>query len=68
MARPISFRPPAQWTYEVVGVVERPGDSKERRSKRATLTNGVHIEVPEFVGVGERVVVDIAERAYVKRE
>jgi len=65
--RPISFRPPLQWTYTISKVEERAGDSKARGYKRATLINGVHIEVPEFVSTGERIVIDVEEVKYSKR-
>jgi elongation factor P len=43
------------------------GQTAASSYKPAILDNGVKIGVPPFVAAGERVVVNIAERAYVER-
>jgi elongation factor P len=43
------------------------GQTASSSYKPALLDNGVKIGVPPFVAAGERVVVNIAERAYVER-
>lgn len=43
------------------------GQTASGSFKPATLSNGVRISVPQFVNEGDDVIVDTAERAYVKR-
>ncbi|KAJ8653731.1 translation elongation factor P [Lichtheimia ornata] len=66
---PITFKLPQNHTYTVESVVERAGQAaKGTVYKTATLANGAKLQVPEFVHEGDRVVVDIAARKYVKRD
>ncbi len=66
--KPISFRLPASMDLEVVETspVMRTA-TKSSSSKPATLSNGVTIQVPDFIGPGERVRVNPRDRAYIER-
>ena len=66
--RPIGFVLPDQVTLEIVEsepVVK--GQTATSSYKPAVLENGARLMVPPFIGVGERVVVDTNELAYVRR-
>jgi elongation factor P len=66
--RPIGISLPDQVTLKVVEaepVVK--GQTAASSYKPAVLENGVRVLVPPFIGVGERVVVDTNEIAYVRR-
>ena len=66
--KPISFTLPSSMELEVVETnpVMKTA-TKTASSKPAVLSNGVTIQVPEFVETGERVRVNPRERAYIER-
>jgi elongation factor P len=67
--QPATFRLPANYTYTVDSVVERAGQAaKGTVYKTASLSNGSKLQVPEFVHEGDRIIVDIENMKYVKRE
>ncbi|KAI8139322.1 hypothetical protein BJV82DRAFT_646237 [Fennellomyces sp. T-0311] len=67
--KPVIFKLPSNYTFTVDSVVERAGQAaKGTVYKTATLTNGAKLQVPEFVHPGDRIIVDIESRKYVKRE
>jgi elongation factor P len=43
------------------------GQTAAKSNKPATLSNGVVIQVPPFIGVGERIRVDSGEQRYIER-
>ncbi|MBV8939915.1 MAG: elongation factor P [Alphaproteobacteria bacterium] len=66
--KPISVQMPEKATLTIVEadpVVK--GQTASSSYKPAILENGVRILVPPFIGAGERVVVNIADAAYVER-
>ncbi|HEY4101237.1 MAG TPA: elongation factor P [Gemmatimonadales bacterium] len=66
--RPISFQLPASLELEVVETSPvMKTATKTASSKPAKLSNGVTIQVPEFVAQGERVRVNPRERVYLER-
>ena len=66
--RPISFRLPKSMELEIIETSPvMKTATKSASSKPAKLSNGVTINVPEFVAQGERVRVNPAERAYIER-
>lgn len=66
--RPISFKLPSSLELEVVETAPAMKTAtKSSSAKPAKLSNGVTINVPEFVGQGERVRVNPRERAYIER-
>jgi elongation factor P len=66
--KPISFTLPKSMEMEIVETAPAMKTAtKNASSKPAKLSNGVTINVPEFVGQGERVRVNPAERAYIER-
>ncbi|KAI9290081.1 hypothetical protein BC943DRAFT_270922 [Umbelopsis sp. AD052] len=66
--QPITFKLPANYEYTIESVVERAGQAaKGTVYKQAMLTNGTKVQVPEFIGEGEKIVVDIGELKYMKR-
>lgn len=67
--KPVLFKLPSNYTFTVESVVERAGQAaKGTVYKTAMLANGAKLQVPEFVHPGDRIVVDIDSRKYVKRE
>jgi len=66
--KPISFTLPSSMELEIVETnpVMKTA-TKTASSKPARLSNGVTIQVPEFVETGERVRVNPRERAYIER-
>jgi elongation factor P len=65
---PISFTLPKSMELEVIETSPvMKTATKTASSKPAKLSNGVTINVPEFVAQGERVRVNPAERAYIER-
>ncbi|KAI8079929.1 uncharacterized protein BX664DRAFT_388886 [Halteromyces radiatus] len=67
--QPAIFKLPANYVYTVDSVVERAGQAaKGTVYKTASLSNGAKLQVPEFVHEGDRIVVDIENMKYVKRE
>jgi elongation factor P len=66
--KPISFTLPSSMELEVVETnpVMKTA-TKTASSKPAVLSNGVTIQVPEFVETGERVRVNPRERSYIER-
>ncbi len=65
---PISFQLPTSLELEVIETAPAMKTAtKSSSSKPATLSNGVTINVPEFVAQGERVRVNPRERAYIER-
>ncbi len=66
--KPISFTLPKSMELEIIETAPAMKTAtKNASSKPAKLSNGVTINVPEFVGQGERVRVNPAERAYIER-
>ncbi|MGB0907557.1 MAG: elongation factor P [Maricaulaceae bacterium] len=66
--RPINISIPEQVVLEVADtepVVK--GQTAANSFKPATLTNGVRTNVPPFVGVGERLIINTEDGSYVKR-
>ena len=67
--KPVTFKLPANYTFTVESVVERAGQAaKGTVYKTATLANGAKLQVPEFVHPGDRIIVDIESKKYMKRE
>jgi elongation factor P len=67
-ARPISIRLPAYVTLTIVEADPAlKGQSVALSYKPALLENGLRIQVPAFIGSGERIVVDTSEVAYMRR-
>ncbi|CAO3639176.1 unnamed protein product [Cunninghamella echinulata] len=67
--QPVAFKLPGNYTYTVESVVERAGQAaKGTVYKTASLTNGAKLQVPEFVHEGDRILVDIENMRYMKRE
>ena len=66
--RPISFKLPSSLELEVIETSPAMKTAtKSSSAKPAKLSNGVTINVPEFVGQGERVRVNPREREYIER-
>ncbi|HPF62175.1 MAG: elongation factor P [Gemmatimonadetes bacterium] len=66
--KPISFTLPASMELEIVETAPAMKTAtKNASSKPAVLSNGVTVNVPEFVETGERVRVNPRERAYIER-
>ena len=66
--RPIGISLPDQVTLEITETEPTvKGQTAASSYKPAMLENGVRVMVPPFVGVGERIVVDTNEVAYVRR-
>lgn len=67
--RAVTFKLPQNHIFTVGSVMERGGQAaKGTVFKTAMLTNGVKLQVPEFVHAGDRIVVDIENMKYVKRD
>ncbi|KAJ3053372.1 hypothetical protein HK097_004422 [Rhizophlyctis rosea] len=70
-SRPIIARSPDRLTYRVTEVTlastSTSPDSKRTGSKTATLDVGVTVQVPDFINVGDSVVVNILEGKYLSR-
>lgn len=67
--QPVTFKLPPHYTYTVDSVVERAGQAaKGTVYKTASLSNGAKLQVPEFVHEGDKIVVDIENMRYMKRE
>ncbi|KAJ3163532.1 hypothetical protein HDU86_000113 [Geranomyces michiganensis] len=71
-AQPLVARMPDRGTYKIVSTAPAASSgtnqsSKGTNYKEAELETGARIMVPEFVGVGEDVVVDLVEYEYVSR-
>ena len=66
--RPIAILLPASAEVEVVETAPvMKTATKTASTKPATLSNGVTIQVPEFIDSGEKVRVNPRERAYIER-
>lgn len=66
--RPIGIQLPDQVTLEVTETEPHiKGQTVSSSYKPALLENGVRTNVPPFVGVGDRIIVDTNEITYVKR-
>jgi elongation factor P len=66
--RPVSVQLPDQVTLEVVeadAVIK--GQTASSSYKPAKLENGVKIQVPPFISVGERIIVNVYDQEYVRR-
>ncbi|ORZ17761.1 hypothetical protein BCR42DRAFT_412461 [Absidia repens] len=67
--QPALFKLPANHVFTVGSVVERAGQAaKGTVYKTASLSNGAKLQVPEFVHEGDRILVDIENMKYMKRE
>jgi len=65
---PIGIQLPQQVTLKITEAEPTlKGQTAASSYKPATLENGVRVMVPPFVSAGERIVVDTAEVAYVRR-
>ncbi|KAF9926339.1 hypothetical protein FBU30_004036 [Linnemannia zychae] len=67
-AKPISVKLPLQAVYEVK--LTHPSAQQANKGtifKNAELDNGIKVQVPDFVNVGDKVVVDTETGKYVKR-
>ncbi|RUS13660.1 hypothetical protein BC937DRAFT_94974, partial [Endogone sp. FLAS-F59071] len=65
---PVSVRLPQTHVYTVASVTERAAQAaKGIMFKPATLANGCCVQVPEFVNVGERIVIEIEQMKYLRR-
>jgi elongation factor P len=65
---PVSLDVPAQVTLAVADTEPAiKGQTASASYKPAVLANGVRITVPQFVNVGDDIVVDTSERSYVRR-
>ena len=65
---PLGIRLPANVILEIVEadpVVK--GQTAANSFKPAKLSNGLKVMVPQFIGTGERIVVDTAEATYMRR-
>ncbi|KAI7828189.1 elongation factor P, C-terminal-domain-containing protein [Gamsiella multidivaricata] len=66
--KPISIKLPAQAIYEVKETHASAAQAnKGTVYKNADLENGIKVQVPDFVNVGDKVVVDTETGKYVKR-
>ncbi len=66
--KPIGISLPDQVTLEVRETEPHiKGQTASSSYKPAVMDNGVRVMVPPFVGVGERIIVDTGEIAYVRR-
>lgn len=66
--RPIGIQLPDQVTLEVTDTEPHiKGQTVSSSYKPALLENGVRTNVPPFIGVGDRIIVDTNEITYVKR-
>lgn len=66
--RPIGIQLPDQVTLEVTDTEPHiKGQTVSSSYKPAILENGVRTNVPPFVGVGDKIIVDTTEITYVKR-
>ena len=66
--KPISFTLPASLEMEIVETAPAMKTAtKNASSKPAVLSNGVTVNVPEFVETGERIRVNPRENAYIER-
>ncbi len=66
--KPISFQLPNSMELEVVETAPiMKTATKSASTKPAVLSNGVTVQVPEFIETGERVRVNPRERAYIER-
>ncbi|RIA96919.1 hypothetical protein C1645_753779 [Glomus cerebriforme] len=65
---PISFRLPQMHAYEVVGATSIVGNaSKGTAIKVVEIRNGIQIHVPEFVNIGDKIVITLNDLKYLKR-
>lgn len=66
--RPIGIELPQQVTLEVAETEPTvKGQTAASSYKPAVLENGIRVMVPPFISVGEKIVVDTGETAYVRR-
>ncbi|KAF9132404.1 hypothetical protein BGW39_000192 [Mortierella sp. 14UC] len=66
--KPISIKLPSQAVYEVTET--HPSAQQANKGtiyKNADLQNGIKVQVPDFVNVGDKVIVDTETGKYVKR-
>jgi len=65
---PISFRLPQMHAYKVVGATPIVGNtSKGTAVKVVEIRDGIQIHVPEFVNVGDKIVITLNDLKYFKR-
>lgn len=68
---PLFAKTPERAIYRVADTPPAPSsttnESKNMAFKRATLDNGGEIQVPEFVKVGDEIIVNLADQKYVSR-
>ena len=65
---PISFRLPQMHAYEVVGATPIISNaSKGTAVKIVEIRGGIQIQVPEFINVGDKIVITLNDLKYFKR-
>ena len=65
---PISIKLPAQAIYQVKETFASAAQAdKGTVYKNADLDNGMKVQVPDFVNIGDKVIVDTETGKYVKR-
>jgi elongation factor P len=65
---PISFRLPQMHAYEVVSTTPIVGNaSKGTAVKVVEIRDGIQINVPEFVNVGDKIIITLNDLKYFKR-
>ncbi|KAJ3179735.1 hypothetical protein HDU85_004734 [Gaertneriomyces sp. JEL0708] len=68
---PVVIKVPERGTYTVVECDPSPStatnEGKGTSFKQAKLDVGAHVQVPEFVNLGDKVVVDLLDQRYVSR-
>lgn len=66
--KPLSIEPPAQVELEVVDTEPAlKGATAAAQYKPAELETGLKVNVPPFIAIGEKIIVDTAEGKYVSR-
>ncbi|KAJ3010330.1 hypothetical protein HKX48_007453 [Thoreauomyces humboldtii] len=70
-SRPVVVKMPERGTFNVVNcppaASSGTNESKGTTFKDAELDTGAHVQVPEFVNVGDDIIVDLVEHKYVSR-
>ncbi|OMJ27355.1 Elongation factor P [Smittium culicis] len=64
---PVAWKLPARHTYTVASISKRAPHAKGGNYVPATLTCGAEVKVPDFVGEGDRIIVDTESREYISK-
>ncbi|CAG8489320.1 2953_t:CDS:2 [Funneliformis mosseae] len=65
---PISFRLPQMHAYRVVGSTSIVGNaSKGTAMKVIEIRDGIQVQVPEFINVGDKIIITLNDLKYIKR-